>query len=164
MTSKPEIRSKIRPCLWFDDQAEQAAKFYTSLFDNSKITDVSRYSDAGPGPAGSVLAVVFVLDGTEFMALNGGPMFTFNEAVSFQIDCADQQEVDRFWTALTVGGEESQCGWLKDRYGVSWQVVPSALTTLMSDPDPKRAERVTKAMLAMRKIDIAALERAAEAA
>ena len=157
-------KSKIRPCLWFDNQAEEAARFYTSLFDNSKITDVSRYSDVGPGPAGSVLAVVFELDGTEFMALNGGPMFTFNEAVSFQIDCADQHEVDRFWSALTDGGEEGQCGWLKDRYGVSWQVVPRALITMMSDPDPKRAERVTKAMFDMRKIDIAALERAADAA
>jgi len=158
------IKSKIRPCLWFDNQAEEAAKFYTSIFKNSKITEISRYTEAGPGQAGSVLTVTFELDGAEFMALNGGPLFTFSEAVSFQIDCADQQEVDRFWAALTDGGEESQCGWLKDRYGLSWQVVPAALIALMSDPDPKRVERTTRAMFTMKKIDVDALERAADAA
>jgi predicted 3-demethylubiquinone-9 3-methyltransferase (glyoxalase superfamily) len=158
------IKSKIRPCLWYDNQAHEAATFYTSLFENSKITQVSHYTEAGPGPAGSVLAVVFELDGAEFMALNGGPMFTFNEAVSFQIDCTDQDEVDRLWAALTEGGEESQCGWLKDRFGLSWQVVPTALSDLMSDPDPRRVERVTKAMFGMRKIDISQLQHAAAAA
>jgi predicted 3-demethylubiquinone-9 3-methyltransferase (glyoxalase superfamily) len=158
------IKSKIRPCLWYDNQAHEAATFYTSLFENSKITQVSHYTEAGPGPAGSVLAVVFELDGTEFMALNGGPMFTFSEAVSFQIDCADQDEVDRLWAALTDGGEESQCGWLKDRFGLSWQVVPAVLGDLMSDPDPLRVERVTKAMFGMRKIDISELQQAAAAA
>jgi predicted 3-demethylubiquinone-9 3-methyltransferase (glyoxalase superfamily) len=151
---------KLRPCLWFDHQAEQAATFYTSLFKNSKIIEVSRYSEAGPGTAGSVLGVAFELDGREFFALNGGPAFELNESFSIQIDCADQDEVDRYWTALLAdGGAEGQCGWVRDRFGLWWQVVPEALPRLLGDPE--KAERVTKAMFEMRKLDIAALEAAA---
>ncbi len=151
---------KLRPCLWFDNQAEQAATFYTSLFKNSKITEVSRYSEAGPGPAGSALGVVFELDGREFFALNGGPAFQLNESFSIQIDCADQDEVDRYWTALLAdGGAEGQCGWVRDRFGLWWQVVPEVLPRLLGDPE--KAERVAKAMFEMRKLDIAALEAAA---
>ncbi|HXR42670.1 MAG TPA: VOC family protein [Acidothermaceae bacterium] len=155
---------KTRPCLWFDTQAEEAATFYTSLFKNSEITEVSRYGEAGPGPAGSVLTVTFTLDGDEFLALNGGPEFKFNEAVSFQINCDDQDEVDHFWNSLSDGGEEGPCGWLKDKFGLSWQVVPTALPRLLSDPDPGRADRAMKAMLSMGKLDIAALEKAADGA
>jgi predicted 3-demethylubiquinone-9 3-methyltransferase (glyoxalase superfamily) len=153
---------KTRPCLWFDTQAEDAAKFYTSVFKNSEITEISRYGEAGPGPAGSVLTVAFTLDGDEYLALNGGPEFTFNEAVSFQINCDTQAEVDHFWNNLSDGGEEGPCGWLKDRFGLSWQVVPTALPRLLSDPDPERANRAMKAMLSMGKLDIAALEKAAD--
>ena len=152
----------LTPCLWFDTQAEDAAKFYTSVFKNSRIIEVSHYGEAGPREAGMVLAVRFELDGQEFLAINGGPEFTFDEAVSFQIECADQAEVDEFWERLTEGGEESQCGWLKDRFGLSWQVTPKRLGELLSDPDPARANRAMQAMLGMRKIDIAAMERAAD--
>lgn len=153
---------EFRPSLWFDTEAEQAALFYTSIFENSRITQVSRYGASGPGPEGSVMLVYFELDGTTFSAINGGPQFPHSEAISFEIPCADQDEVDRYWSALTAdGGEESMCGWLKDRYGVSWQVVPRALGELMSTPDEARRERVTTAMLQMRKLDVATLERAA---
>jgi predicted 3-demethylubiquinone-9 3-methyltransferase (glyoxalase superfamily) len=152
---------KITPCLWFDTQAEEAAQFYTSIFENSRILDVSHYGEGAPRPAGTVLTVNFELNGQEFVALNGGPEFTFNEAVSFQVSCADQDEVDQFWSKLTEGGEEGPCGWLKDRYGLSWQIIPTRLNELISDPDPERSQRAMQAMLQMQKIDIAALERAA---
>lgn len=152
----------ITPNLWFDNEAEDAARFYISVFPNSEITNVMRYTDAGPGPAGTVVTVDFVLDGNRFTAINGGPRFTFDEAVSFAIECSDQEEIDRFWAALTEGGEESQCGWLKDRYGLSWQVVPKRLEELFADPDPDRVARATTAMLGMKKLDIAALEAAAD--
>jgi predicted 3-demethylubiquinone-9 3-methyltransferase (glyoxalase superfamily) len=155
---------KITPCLWFDTEGEEAANFYVSLFRNSRVQEVSRYGEAGPGPAGSVMTVSFELDGQQFVALNGGPEFTFNEAVSFQISCQGQDEVDHFWNGLSEGGEPGPCGWLKDRYGVSWQVVPTALGELLADPDPERAQRVMKAMLSMGKIEVAALERAADEA
>jgi predicted 3-demethylubiquinone-9 3-methyltransferase (glyoxalase superfamily) len=147
-------------CLWFNTEGEEAVNYYTSVFRDSKVGRVSRYGEAGPGPAGSVMTVEFELNGQKFLALNGGPEFTFNEAISFQIPCADQDEVDYYWTRLTEGGQEVACGWLKDKYGVSWQVVPAVLATMMSDPDPARAFRVTKAMLSMTKFDIAALEKA----
>lgn len=152
---------KIRPCLWFDTEAEEAAKLYTSLFKNSKITDVSYYGDAGPGIPGSVMTVVFELDGREFVGLNGGPEHKFNEAVSFQIDCETQEEVDRYWQALSDGGVEGPCGWVKDRFGLWWQVVPAALPRLLTDADREKANRAMKAMLEMSKLDIAALEKAA---
>jgi predicted 3-demethylubiquinone-9 3-methyltransferase (glyoxalase superfamily) len=152
---------KITPYLWFKDQAEEAANFYTSLFKNSKIGDVSRYGEGGPGPAGQAMVVQFTLEGQEFYALNGGPEFSFTEAVSFLVNCETQEEVDYFWTKLTEnGGEESMCGWLKDRFGVSWQIIPSALGRLMGDPDPAKAGNVMQAMLQMRKIVIADLQRA----
>jgi predicted 3-demethylubiquinone-9 3-methyltransferase (glyoxalase superfamily) len=151
----------ITPFLWFDDQAEQAAELYTSIFHNSKILDVSRYGEAGPGEAGSVMTVEFELEGQRFIALNGGPNYTFTEAVSFSVSCETQEEVDRFWGALSDGGEEGPCGWLKDRYGLSWQIVPTALMRLLGDPDREKASRVMSAMLEMRKIEIADLERAA---
>ena len=154
----------ITPCLWFDTEAEEAARFYTSIFANSRITEVTRSSAAGPGPEGAVVTVAFELDGQPFVGLNGGPQFTFNEAISFQIPCASQDEVDTSWDQLTDGGEEGQCGWVKDRYGVSWQVVPVRLHELIADPDPGRAARAVQAMLQMRKIDIATIERAADAA
>ena len=156
--------TKTTPCLWFDTQGEEAANFYVSVFENSKILHVSRYGEAGPREAGTVMTVSFSLDGQEFIALNGGPEFTFNEAISFQIDCADQAEVDHFWSALSEGGEEGPCGWLKDKFGVSWQVVPTRLTELISDPDEARAQRAMASMLKMGKIDIAEIERAADAA
>ncbi|HEX6870029.1 MAG TPA: VOC family protein [Micromonosporaceae bacterium] len=153
---------KITPCLWFDDQAEAAASYYTSIFKNSRILEVARYGEAGPRPAGMVMTVTFELDGQQFVALNGGPEFTFNEAISFQIDCASQDEVDEMWQRLSDGGEPGPCGWLKDRFGVSWQVVPTVLKDLMSDPDPEKSTRVMAAMLKMSKIDIAALRAAHE--
>ena len=156
--------SKITPCLWFDTEGEEAATFYTSLFENSKITDISRYGDAGPRPAGTVMTVAFELDGQPFLALNGGPEFTFNEAVSFQVSCESQDEVDRFWDALTESGEEGPCGWLKDRFGVSWQIIPTALPELLTSPDPEVSQKVMSAMLAMKKIDIDALHQAAQPA
>jgi predicted 3-demethylubiquinone-9 3-methyltransferase (glyoxalase superfamily) len=153
---------RITPFLWFDNQAEEAANFYVSTFKNSKILEVSRYTDAGPGLAGQAMVVAFELDGERFEALNGGPMFTFSEAISFHVDCVDQAEVDYFWDALSAGGQTSQCGWLKDRYGLSWQVVPAALPRILSNPDPAKAKRATEAMMKMAKLDIAALEAAAE--
>jgi predicted 3-demethylubiquinone-9 3-methyltransferase (glyoxalase superfamily) len=163
----------ITPFLWFDDEAEEAAELYVSVFSGrpggdpgaSKILDVARYGEAGPGEAGSAMTVSFLLEGLAFTALNGGPHHRFNEAVSFQVSCETQEEVDHFWNAFTAdGGEESMCAWLKDRFGLSWQIVPTALPELLSDPDPDRARRATEAMLQMRKIDIAELRRAAEAA
>jgi predicted 3-demethylubiquinone-9 3-methyltransferase (glyoxalase superfamily) len=154
---------RITPCLWFDTDGEEAARFYTTVFPNSRIVDVARYGEAGPRDAGTVMAVRFELDGQEFVTLNGGPEFTFDEAISFQIDCADQEEVDRYWTTLSEGGEEGPCGWLKDRFGLSWQVVPARLIELLSDPDEEKAQRAMAAMLEMRKIDIAAVEAAAAA-
>lgn len=153
---------RITPFLWLDDQAEEAAQFYASVFPDSRILDVARYGDAGPGPAGSVMTVRFELDGTELIALNGGPVdFAFNEAVSFVIDCATQVQGDHYWAALTDGGEEIACGWLKDRYGLRWQVVPSELFSLLSDPDPERARRATEVMLSMKKLDIGVIREAA---
>jgi predicted 3-demethylubiquinone-9 3-methyltransferase (glyoxalase superfamily) len=152
---------KITPCLWFDTQGEEAANFYTSLFKNSRILDISRYGEAGPREAGTVMTVTFELEGQEYIALNGGPEFTFNEAVSFQVNCDSQAEVDEFWSRLSEGGEEGPCGWLKDRYGVSWQVIPTALNELLSDPDPEKAQRAMAAMLKMSKIDIEELRQAA---
>ena len=154
---------KITPCLWFDTQGEEAARFYTSIFPNSRIVDVAHYGEAGPREAGSVMVVRFELDGQELVALNGGPEFTFDEAISFQIDCADQEEVDRYSEALTDGGEQGPCGWVKDRFGLSWQVVPKRMIELLSDPDEAKAQRAMAAMLEMRKIDIAAVEAAAAA-
>jgi len=154
----------ITPCLWFDTEGEGAATFYTSVFPNSRILDVARYGEAGPRPAGTVMTVSFELDGHRFLALNGGPEFTFSEAISFQVDCKTQDEVDMFWSKLSDGGEEGPCGWLRDRFGVSWQIVPSRLPELLGDPDREKSQRVMECMLGMRKIDIAELERAAEAA
>ena len=151
---------KPTPCLWFDTQGEDAARFYTSVFPNSRIVDVARFGEAGPREAGTVMVVSFELDGQPFTALNGGPDFTFSEAVSFQVDCADQAEVDRYWETLSEGGEQGPCGWLKDRFSLSWQIVPTRLTELLADPDRERSQRVMKAMLGMRKIDIAELEAA----
>jgi predicted 3-demethylubiquinone-9 3-methyltransferase (glyoxalase superfamily) len=153
---------RITPNLWFDTEAEEAAEFYTSVFKNSRIVDVSHYTEAGPRPAGMVMVVEFELDGQRFIGINGGPEFKFDEAVSLQVNCETQEEVDHYWERLTDGGEEGQCGWLKDRYGLSWQVTPSGMAELFSDPDPARAERAMKAMLGMRKLEIAALQRAAE--
>lgn len=152
---------KITPFLWFDTQAEEAANFYTSIFKNSKIVKVARYGEAGPGPAGTAMTVVFQLEGLEYIALNGGPHFKFTEAISFSVDCETQQEVDWYWSKLTEGGgEESQCGWLKDKFGLSWQINPKILGQMLSDPDPQKAKRVMEAMLKMKKIDIAALQKA----
>jgi predicted 3-demethylubiquinone-9 3-methyltransferase (glyoxalase superfamily) len=153
---------KIVPCLWFDTEGEAAAQLYTSVFPNSKILDVARYGEAGPRPAGTVMTVSFELNGQEFLALNGGPEFTFSEAVSFQVMCEDQDEVDHFWSKLGEGGEHGPCGWLKDRYGLSWQIVPTRLGELLGDSDPERAQRAMAAMLEMGKLEIAELERAAD--
>jgi predicted 3-demethylubiquinone-9 3-methyltransferase (glyoxalase superfamily) len=155
------VDDKITPCLWFDTEGEEAAEFYTSVFPNSRIVEVTRYGSAGPRAEGTVMTVSFELDGREFLALNGGPDFTFSEAVSFQVHCETQEELDDFWSRLSDGGEEGPCGWLKDRYGLSWQIVPKVLTELLSDPDQERAQRVMSAMLTMRKIEIDELERAA---
>jgi predicted 3-demethylubiquinone-9 3-methyltransferase (glyoxalase superfamily) len=151
---------KITPFLWFDTQAEEAAKFYVSIFKNSKIVSVARYGGAGPGPKGGVMTVVFQLDGQEFIGLNGGPQYNFTEAVSFSISCESQQEVDEYWGKLSAGGEEQPCGWLKDRYGLSWQVTPTALGRMLSDPDPKKSRRVVDAMFTMKKIDLGVLQQA----
>jgi predicted 3-demethylubiquinone-9 3-methyltransferase (glyoxalase superfamily) len=151
---------RISPFLWFDTQAEEAAHFYTSIFPNSRIVKVARYGEAGPGPKGSVMTVQFELDGQEVIALNGGPEFKFTEAISLSVDCKTQEEVDRYWKALSQGGEEGPCGWLKDRYGLSWQVNPTILGEMLSDPDPKRSKPVMEAMLKMKKIDIEALKQA----
>jgi predicted 3-demethylubiquinone-9 3-methyltransferase (glyoxalase superfamily) len=150
--------------LWFDTEGEEAAKYYTSIFPNSKITDVTHYGSAGPRPEGTVMTVEFELDGMTFVALNGGPDFKFNEAISFQVPCESQEEVDAFWNTLSEGGEEGPCGWLKDRYGVSWQITPTRLPELLSDPDKDKAQRVMAAMLEMKKIEIDELEKAAAAA
>jgi predicted 3-demethylubiquinone-9 3-methyltransferase (glyoxalase superfamily) len=152
---------EVTPFLWFDTEGEEAAKFYTSVFPNSKIVDVARYGSAGPRPEGTVMTVSFELDGQKFVALNGGPQFTFNEAISFEVSCKDQEEVDAFWSKLSEGGEEGPCGWLKDKYGVSWQIVPIVLVELLTDPDREKSQRVMQAMLSMKKIEIDALERAA---
>lgn len=157
---------KISPCLWFDNQAEEAAKFYTGIFKNSKITNISRYGEAGHEfhgkPPGSVMTVAFELDGQTFTALNGGPVFKFNEAISFQVNCETQEEVDHFWEKLSEGGDAAaqQCGWLKDKYGVSWQVVPVALQEMINDPDTKKSQRMMEALLRMKKLDIGELKKA----
>ena len=151
------------PCLWFDGQAEPAARLYTEVFPNSTIDGITHYGPDTPGTEGAVLTVEFTLDGTRYIGLNGGPQFTFSEAISFQIMCVDQAEVDHYWYRLSEGGYQDQCGWLKDRFGLSWQVVPTRLTELLQDPDPARANRAMQAMLTMRRIDIAALEAAADA-
>ena|SRR5690349_4369320 len=155
---------RITPFLWFDTQAEQAAKFYCSVFKNSKIVTTTRYGDAGPGPKGSVMTVVFQLEGQEFIALNGGPQYKFTEAISFSVSCKTQPEVDYYWKQLAAGGEEGPCGWLKDKYGLSWQINPTILGELLSDPDAKKANRVMEAMLKMKKIDIPTLQRASQQA
>jgi predicted 3-demethylubiquinone-9 3-methyltransferase (glyoxalase superfamily) len=160
------ISQRITPCLWFDDQAEEAAKFYMAIFRNSKISKIARYGEAGREihgkPAGTVMTVAFELDGQTFTALNGGPLFKFNEAISLQVNCQTQEEVDHYWEKLSAGGDKKAqvCGWLKDKYGVSWQVVPSILLELVSDPDSEKSQRAMQAMLKMKKIDIAELKRA----
>jgi predicted 3-demethylubiquinone-9 3-methyltransferase (glyoxalase superfamily) len=154
---------KIVPNLWFDTQAEEAAHYYIDVFGSGRIVSVSRYPQESPGPAGSIMAVEFEAGGLRFVGINGGPQFPFTEAVSFQIDCADQAEVDRFWDRfIGDGGEESQCGWLKDKYGLSWQVVPAGMGEMFADPDPARAQRAVQAMLGMKKLDVAALRAAAD--
>jgi predicted 3-demethylubiquinone-9 3-methyltransferase (glyoxalase superfamily) len=155
---------KITPMLWFDTEAEDAANYYVSVFPNSKITDVSRYPEGGPGKPGSAMVVAFELDGRQFTALNAGPHFKHSEAVSWVIDCGDQAEVDYYWDKLTDGGQEDQCGWVKDRYGLSWQVCPEGMLELLSDPDPARGQRAMQAMFGMKKLDLAALRAAADAA
>jgi predicted 3-demethylubiquinone-9 3-methyltransferase (glyoxalase superfamily) len=154
---------KLTPCLWFDTQGEDAAQFYTSIFPNSRITHISHYGEAGPRDAGTVLTVEFELDDQAFTALNGGPNFTFSEAISFQVSCSDQEEVDHYWDALGDGGEHGPCGWLKDKFGLSWQIVPRRLVELLEDPDGEKSQRVMAAMLKMGKLEIAELERAAAA-
>ena len=151
---------RITPFLWFDHQAEEAAKFYCGIFKNSKITATSRYGDTGPGPKGSVMTCAFQLDGQEFVALNGGPVFNFTEAVSFVVNCDDQAELDAYWNKLCDGGQPVQCGWLKDKYGLSWQIVPKALSELLSAKDPERSNRVMAAVMQMTKLDIATLQKA----
>lgn len=151
---------KIVPFLWFNDNAEEAVNFYTSIFKNSKIVSVSRYGDAGPGPKGMVMSATFILDGQEFMALNGGPQFKFTEAVSFFVKCTAQEEIDDLWERLSKGGEKGRCGWLKDKYGVSWQIIPLALGEMLGDKDPEKSKRVMQAMLQMDKMDIEKLRQA----
>ncbi len=152
---------KITPFLWFDDQAEEAMTFYTRIFKDSEIVSVTRYSEAGPGPEGSVMTATFRLNGQEFIALNGGPEFAFTPAISFFVHCETQQEVDTFWEKLSAGGKPGQCGWLTDKFGVSWQIIPKILGELLADPDPAKSQRVMEAMLQMSKIDVQALQRAA---
>ncbi len=152
----------IRPFLWFDSRAEEAAEFYVSVFPDSRIEGISRYGEAGPGPVGSAMTVDFMLRGQSFVALNGGPVFAFTPAISFVVDCETQDEVDRYWTLLSSGGSEGQCGWLIDKFGLSWQVVPAALGRLLGDPDPERARRATQAMLGMKKLVVSELEAAAQ--
>jgi len=151
---------KITPFLWFDDKAEEAMNFYVSIFKNSKRGRISRYGEAGPGPKGTVMVATFQLEGQDFMALNGGPHFKFTEAISLVVNCETQDELDAFWEKLSEGGSKGQCGWLKDKYGLSWQVVPTALGKLMSDPDPEKSKRVMTAMLKMTKMDIQGLQQA----
>ena len=153
---------KITPFLWFDTQAEEAAKFYTSIFKNSKIASIKRYGDAGPRPKGTVMTVAFQIEGQEFVALNGGPQFTFTPAISLFVNCETQEEVDALWDHLVDGGKPMQCGWLTDKYGISWQIIPATLGKLMNDPDPKKANRVMQAMLQMVKIDVRGLQEAYE--
>jgi predicted 3-demethylubiquinone-9 3-methyltransferase (glyoxalase superfamily) len=153
---------KIMPFLWFDHQAEEAMNFYVSIFKNSKVLNVTRYGEAGPGPKGTVMSATFQLEGQTFYALNGGPRFKFTEAISFFVDCKNQEEVDELWAKLSAGGSESRCGWLKDKYGLSWQIIPSALGEMLGDKDPKKAARVMQAMMAMGKIEIAKLKEAYE--
>lgn len=155
---------RITPNLWFDTESEEAAAFYVSVFPNSAVKSITYYGDAGPRPAGMVLTVEFLLDGQEFIAINGGPQFTFSEAVSFLITCADQAEIDYYWDALTDGGEEGPCGWLKDKYALSWQVAPAGMDAMLSDPNDERGQRAMRAMFGMKKIDIAALHAAADGA
>ena len=156
--------TKITPCLWFDDRGEEAANFYVGIFNNSRILGVTHFGSAGPRPEGMVMTVNFELDGQQFIALNGGPEFTFDEAISFQVNCESQAEIDSFWTKLSEGGEEGPCGWLKDKFGVSWQIIPVVLDQLIADPDPDRAQRAMKAMLGMGKLDLAEIQRAADQA
>lgn len=158
------MAQKIVPNLWFDTEAEEAAEFYVDVFDNSRIVNVTHYTEGAPREAGMVMTVEFELDGQRFIGINGGPEFKFDEAVSFAIECETQDEIDYYWTQLLAGGEESQCGWLRDRFGLSWQVVPTGMEELFADPDKGRAERAMKAMLGMRKLDIAALRAAADGA
>ncbi|MCZ4102763.1 VOC family protein [Streptomyces sp. So13.3] len=155
---------RITPNLWFDTEGKEAAEFYVSVFPNSEITSITHYNDAGPRPAGTVLTVAFVLDGQEYIAINGGPEFTFTEAVSLMINCADQKEIDHYWSKLSEGGEEGPCGWLKDQYGLSWQVVPAGMDELLNDADPGRAQRAMSAVLGMKKLDVAAIYAAADEA
>jgi predicted 3-demethylubiquinone-9 3-methyltransferase (glyoxalase superfamily) len=156
------MKHKIVPNLWFDKQAEEAAEFYTSVFPNSRIVGITHYPEGSPGEAGTVMTVEWELDGQRFVGINGGPQFTFSEAVSFQITCETQEELDRYWERLSDGGKEGPCGWLSDRFGLSWQVVPEGMDELFAHPDPERASRAMKAMLGMGKIDIAELQRAAD--
>ncbi|MBV8810241.1 MAG: VOC family protein [Acidobacteriaceae bacterium] len=156
----PKNTQKITPFLWFDHQAEEAVAFYTSIFENSRVKAVTRYSEAGPGPKGSVMTIAFELAGRDFVALNGGPHFKFTEAISFVVNCETQEEIDAFWEKLSEGGEEIQCGWLKDKYGLSWQIVPTRLPELLQGNDPERSGRVMKALFQMKKLDLAVLERA----
>lgn len=153
---------RITPFLWFDNRAEEATRFYVSIFRNSRVVSISRYGDAGPGPKGTVMVAAFELGGQQFLALNGGPQFTFSPAVSFVVNCEAQDEVDYFWEKLSEGGEKQQCGWLRDKYGLSWQIVPTILGELMQDKDPEKSKRVMEAMLQMQKIDIEGLQRAYE--
>jgi len=153
---------KITPFLWFDSNAEEAVNFYISIFRNSKLLSISRYGEGGPGPAGTVMTATFQLEGQEFAALNGGPQYKFTEAISFFVNCETQKEVDDLWEKLSQGGEKGQCGWLKDKFGVSWQIVPTVLGQMLNDKDPQKSQRVMQAMLQMKKIDIAALTRAYE--
>ena len=155
---------KITPCLWFDNQAEEAAQFYTSIFKDSKVLSILRYGDAGPRPAGTVMSVTFQLDGQEFIALNGGPHFTFSPAISFFVNCETQEEVDELWQKLSASPADEQCGWLKDKYGVSWQIVPTVLRAMLQDKDPEKSKRVTEALLQMKKLDIEMLKHAYEQA
>ncbi len=158
------MQQKITPNLWFDTEAEDAANFYVSVFKNSRIVSVAHYTDAGPRPAGEVMTVEWEIDGQRFVGINGGPEFQFSEAVSFQINCETQEDIDYYWDRLTDGGEEGPCGWCKDKFGLSWQVTPTGMDELFSDPDKSKAERAMRAMFEMKKLDIAALEAAAEGA
>jgi predicted 3-demethylubiquinone-9 3-methyltransferase (glyoxalase superfamily) len=153
---------KITPFLWFDDKAEEAMHFYVSIFENSKVGTISRYGDAGPGPKGSAMSVTFELEGQQFMALNGGPLYKFSPAISLFVSCETQEEVDELWAKLTAGGKEDRCGWLVDKYGLSWQIIPKGLGEMLTDPDPEKSQRAMKAMLQMGKLDIQALKRACE--
>ena len=161
-TEEQNVKQKITPFLWFDGKAEEAANFYTSIFKNSKIVDVRRYPEGGPAPKGTVMSATFQLDGQEFIALNGGPIFTFSPAISFFVDCPTQEEVDELWEKLSSGGEKQRCGWLKDKYGVSWQIIPTTLGQMLQDKDPAKSKRVMQAMMQMEKIDIKRLKQAYE--